>query len=138
MSVAPPRAEVTLKVPFHDCDPMGVVWHGNYARYFEAARVALLEQAGYSYAEQAESGYVWPIIDFSVRYLRPIRSQQCISVTATLCEWRHRLKFGYLIADAASGERLSRGHTVQVAVRAATGKMLLSSPDYLGQCLGVN
>lgn len=42
-------AEVELTVPFHDVDMMGVVWHGNYFRYFEIAREALLNQFNYGY-----------------------------------------------------------------------------------------
>ena len=36
------QADVVLTVSFHDCDPMGVVWHGNYFRFFEIGREALL------------------------------------------------------------------------------------------------
>ena len=39
-------AEVELTIPFHDVDMMGVAWHGNYFRYFEVAREALLNQIG--------------------------------------------------------------------------------------------
>ena len=50
------HAEVVLTVSFHDCDPMGVVWHGNYFRFFEVAREALLRSINYSYGEMAASG----------------------------------------------------------------------------------
>jgi acyl-CoA thioester hydrolase len=41
--------EVEITIPFHDVDMMGVVWHGNYFRYFEIAREALLNQFDYGY-----------------------------------------------------------------------------------------
>ncbi|MDE2280793.1 MAG: hypothetical protein KGK04_14560, partial [Xanthomonadaceae bacterium] len=50
---------------------------------------------------------------------------------ADLVEWENRLKIHYLITDAASGERITRASTVQVAVRLADGVMQLVSPPVL-------
>jgi len=33
---------VELEIPFHDCDPLFVVWHGRYLEYMEVGRQALL------------------------------------------------------------------------------------------------
>ena len=66
------KAEVEWVIPFHDLDPMEVVWHGNYARYFEYARSALLQSFNYDYPQMGESGYAWPVIDLTVRYVRPL------------------------------------------------------------------
>ena len=62
------EAEVTITVPFHDLDPMGVVWHGNYARYLEIARCALLDLIGYNYLQMRESGYAWPVVDMRLKF----------------------------------------------------------------------
>lgn len=128
-------AEVTLEIPFHDLDPAGIVWHGHYARYFEIARCALLERIGYNYDAMMASGYVWPLIDYQVRFIGALRFKQKITVRATLVEWEHRLKIDYLVRDAATGARLTRGHSVQVAVDAQSGEMLLASPPALTEKL---
>lgn len=133
----PLSAEVTLEVPFHDLDPVGIVWHGNYARYFELARCALLESLGYNYDHMMASGYAWPLIDYQARYVSAARFKQRLTVRATIVEWEHRLKISYLIRDADSGLRVCKGHSVQVAVRMATGEMLLASPPVLLERLGV-
>jgi acyl-CoA thioester hydrolase len=130
-------AEIELQVPFHDADPMGVVWHGHYAKYLELARCALLESFDYGYRQMAASGYAWPIIEYTLRYLKPARYDQRIRVRATLEEWEYRLKIAYLIRDADSGETLVRGHTVQVAVTLDTLEMQLGSPPVLRQRLGI-
>ena len=52
-------------------------------------------------------------------------------------EWENRLKIDYLITDAATGKRLNRGSTTQVAVDIATGEMCFASPDVLFDKLGV-
>ena len=41
------EAEVVVKAQFYDLDPMGVVWHGHYARFMEQARCELLDKIGY-------------------------------------------------------------------------------------------
>ncbi|WP_368860434.1 acyl-CoA thioesterase, partial [Klebsiella pneumoniae] len=50
------HVEVSITVPFHDVDAMEVVWHGNYFRYFEIAREALLDQFDYGYRAMRDSG----------------------------------------------------------------------------------
>lgn len=129
-------AEVQVKIPFHDVDPVGIVWHGHYAKYFEIARCALLEGFGYNYDQMLESGFAWPVIDMHLRYVKPARFGQDIRVTATLVEWEHRLKIDYRVRDE-NGARMCKGSTVQVAVSIATREMCLRSPDVLFTRLGL-
>ncbi|MGK2942109.1 MAG: acyl-CoA thioesterase [Immundisolibacter sp.] len=138
MSTPPPRsAQVQVQVPFHDLDPAGIVWHGHYAKYFELARCALLESFDYNYPQMAASGYNWPVIDLRVRYLRPALFAQHLNVSATLVEWQYRLRIRYRITDAATGERMTQGETIQVAVDLETRQMCLPSPTVLLEKLGL-
>ena len=121
---------VAVTVPYQDADPAGVVWHGNYFRYFDTARVALLDRLDYGYSKMAESGYFWPIIDTRVRFIQAVRYDQVIDVEAALLEWEYRLKIGYVIRDQ-NGQRLTRGYTVQVAVESTTGELYLGAPEVL-------
>lgn len=122
------QAEIELNVPFFDVDMMEVVWHGHYVKYFEEARCALLDKLGHNYRQMRDAGYAWPIIDLQVRYIRGAQFGQRIRVRADLLEWENRLKINYLITDVATGERMTRGSSVQVAVEIATREMLLASP----------
>ncbi|WP_337057537.1 acyl-CoA thioesterase [Pseudomonas sp. USHLN015] len=122
------QAEVEILVPFFDVDMMEVVWHGHYVKYLEVARCALLDKLDHNYSQMRDAGYAWPIIDLQLRYIRGARFGQRIVVRADLVEWENRLKINYLITDAATGERLTRGSSVQVAVEIATREMLLASP----------
>ncbi|MEO7996365.1 MAG: thioesterase family protein [Gemmatimonadaceae bacterium] len=131
-------AESELTVQFYDLDPMEVVWHGNYAKYFEVGRCALLDQIDYSYAQMKASGYAWPVIDLHVRYLQPMTFGQVVIVRAEIVEWEHRLKLQYAIRDKASGLRLTKGTTMQVAVDLSTKLMCLQSPAVLFDRLGVS
>lgn len=122
------QAEVEVLVPFFDVDSMDVVWHGHYIKYFEVARCALLERIGHNYTQMRDAGYAWPIIDVQLRYMRGARFNQRLVVRADLVEWENRLKINYLITDAETGERMTRGSSVQVAVDMASREMLLASP----------
>lgn len=129
--------EITLTPAFHDLDPMNVVWHGNYIRYFEVARCALLQQIDYDYPQMRDSGFAWPVVDLRVKYVRPLVYGQSMIVRATIVEWENRLRIDYEIRDAASGQRLTKGYSIQVAVEIATQEMLYVCPPVLLEKLGV-
>ncbi len=125
------EAEIVVKANFYDLDPMEVVWHGNYARYLEDARCALLDHIGYNYSEMRDSGFSWPIVDMRIKYIRPIRFNQRVRVVAKLVEFENRIRIEYRIHDAADGELLTKGRTTQVAVALDTEEMSFESPAIL-------
>jgi acyl-CoA thioester hydrolase len=110
--------EVLIKIHFYDLDPMRVVWHGHYPRFLEQARAALFDKIGFGYREMSESGFVWPIVDMRIKYVRPIMVTTAIKVIATLVEYETRLKTNYIIRNAETDEILTKAHTIQVTVDA--------------------
>lgn len=136
---APSRwsAEVDVKVQFFDLDPMEIVWHGNYVKYLEVARCALLDSIGYNYEQMKESGYAWPIIEMNLRYVAGASFGQRLKLRAEIVEYENRLRIDYLITDADTGRRLNRAYTTQVAVDMASGEMCFVSPPVLFEKLGV-
>ncbi len=121
-------ASVDVEVPFHDVDAMNVAWHGHYLKYFELARCALLRLFDYDYPQMQASGFLWPIVECHLKYVRPALYSQKLRVEATLLEYENRIRIGYLIRDIDSGERLTKGYTVQVAVDATTRELQFVSP----------
>jgi len=117
-----------VEVAFHDVDVMAVVWHGHYFKYLENARWKLMDLLGYGYAAMRDSGYLWPIIETHVRHIRAAAFGDRLAVTASLVEWQNRLAINYLIVDTASGNRVARGRTVQVAVQRITGELQFACP----------
>jgi len=126
---ARPFAEIEVSPAFHDLDPMVVVWHGHYLKYLELARCTLLQTFDYDYPQMRESGYLWPIVDLRTKYLRPARYGQRLRVRAELVEWDLRMRIDYLVRDADTGEKITRAHTIQVAVDAVTGEMCYATPE---------
>jgi acyl-CoA thioester hydrolase len=131
-------AEAELQVQFFDLDPMQVVWHGHYVKSLEVARCALLDTIDYNYVQMKDSGYAWPVIDMHLRYIDSATFGQRLKLRAEIVEWENRLKIDYLITDAASGRRLLRGSTTQVAVDMLTREMCFVSPAVLFQKLGIS
>lgn len=130
-------AETETQVQFFDLDPMEVVWHGHYVKYLEIIRGVLLDTIDYNYAQMKASGYLWPVVDIHVRYAASATFGQRLKLRAEIIEWENRLKIGYLISDAASGRRLTRASTTQVAVEIVSGEMCFVSPPALLERLSV-
>ena len=119
---------VELLIPFHDCDPMQIVWHGHYIKYLEIARCELLDQFDYGYEKMRQSGYSWPVVEVRLKYVKPAQFGDKVLVHAHIIEWEHRIKVSYEIVNAQTGARLSKGYTVQVAVDLDTNEMCFESP----------
>ena len=130
-------AESDIRVQFFDLDPMEIVWHGNYVKYLEVARCALLDKIGYNYVQMKASGFAWPVIDLQLRYIKAAQFGQRLLLRAEIVEWENRLKIDYLISCHDSGKRLTRASTTQVAVDIASGEMCFASPAILLEKLGV-
>jgi len=124
-------AEVEIEIPFFDVDPMQVAWHGHYVKYFEVARCALLRKFDYDYPKMEQSGYHFPVVEIYLRYVSPARYGQVVLARAELLEYENRLKIGYRITDKASGQRLTKGWSVQVAIDAKTNELQFVSPKVL-------
>lgn len=124
-------AEVVVKAQFYDLDPMGVVWHGHYTRFMEQARCELLDKIGYNYEEMRESGYLWPIVDMRIKYVRPIQFAQEIRIVAAVTEYRYRLCIKYEIFDGRDGALLTKAETVQLAILEQSQELCFQSPSVL-------
>ncbi|MBS1785405.1 MAG: acyl-CoA thioesterase [Acidobacteria bacterium] len=131
----PLHAEISFEVPFHDVDSMGIVWHGHYLKYFEIARTALMRKAGLDLDTMAATGCAWPVVTCEIKYLRPLRYGQKARVEATLLEHEDRLKIAYAIHDSASGEKLTKATTVQLAVKATTGELADGTPKAMVEAI---
>ncbi len=124
------RCQVDVTVPFHDADPTGVTWHGNYFRYYDTARTALLAKLQFGYRQMAAAGQSWPIIDTRVRYRRSIPYGSHITVSAQLVEWEFRMVIYYQIWND-EGTLVNEAYTVQVPLSIPTESLNVGTPEAL-------
>ena len=108
---------INLTVPFHDLDPMMVVWHGNYLKYFDQARFALFNAAGIDlYGYMVDKQLVFPVTRSSTKFIQPLRPDHKFSCKATVTEARNKIAMAFEIR-LTDGELCARGNSEQLAVR---------------------
>ena len=91
---------------------MGVVHHSNYIRWFEEARVDLLEQVGLDYAQMEQRGCMSPVLAVQCRYRSPARFGEQVRIEAAFVEvGRVRFRVRYTVTDAATGQLRATGET---------------------------
>jgi acyl-CoA thioester hydrolase len=123
-----PRTSVELEVPFHDVDPLHVVWHGHYYKYMEIARTQLLRALGLDGREMIELGYTLYVIESRCRYAFPLRYGERFRVTAEIIDIDNRINISYEIFNLTQGRRSARGKTALVTTD-IEGNMFLETPD---------
>jgi acyl-CoA thioester hydrolase len=129
--------EVTLKVPFFDLDPMQIVWHGNYLKYFDIARSELFNALGvdlFDYHDRTR--YIFPIIRTAVKHIHPLRRDDEFICRATVKEARTKIVVAFEIRLVADGTICARGTTEQAAVLAPQMEMVYTIPDEISRALG--
>ena len=124
-------AEAEIVVEFFHLDPMQVVWHGNYINYFETGRRALMEKIGYSYPEMQKSGFAFPVVDISLKYLRPLQFRDRALITAILTEYENCLRIKYEIVNASTGKITTKGQSTQMAYDIKAGESCFVCPKVL-------
>ncbi|MEO8152696.1 MAG: tol-pal system-associated acyl-CoA thioesterase [Rhizobacter sp.] len=72
----------TLRIYWEDTDAGGVVFYANYLKFFERARTEWLRSLGFAQEEiRTQTGAIFIVSQTSVRYLRPARLDDLLSVT---------------------------------------------------------
>ena len=123
------EASTEFKVEFYDVDSMGVVWHGNYVKYMEMGRCALLDKIGYGYNEMKESNYAFPVASLKLKYIKPLMFKQTAIIKSVLVEYENRIKIEYFIYDKESGELVTKGESIQMAFNMKTLTSSFQCPD---------
>ena len=123
------ETSVEFKVEFYDVDAMGVVWHGNYVKYMELGRCALLDKIGYGYNEMKESNYAFPVASLKLKYIKPLMFKQTAVIKAVLTEYENRIKIEYFIYDKESGDLVTKGESIQMALNMKTLTTSFQCPE---------
>ncbi len=90
------HSEIQIRVRYAETDQMGYVYYGNYAAYFEVARVEMLRSLGFTYKKLEEEGVLLPVLDFSIKYIRPAYYDDLLTIKTTIREIpAARIRFNY-------------------------------------------
>jgi acyl-CoA thioester hydrolase len=123
--------QTELTVRFNEADPLGIVWHGHYVRYFEDGREAFGKRYGVSYLDFHRQGLAVPVVSVQCDYKKPLRYGDTVSIETTYINSNAaKLKFEYKILEIKSRMLIAKGSTMQVFVDAATFELHLTVPSF--------
>lgn len=112
--IAPLELVIERAVRFEELDPMGIMWHGRYASWFEDGREAFGRRYGVSYLDFYRHDFMAPVKQFSVDYRRPLMHSTTYFIhTRMLWSEAARMDFQYLIKDE-KGAIMTKASTVQL------------------------
>lgn len=118
-------------VRFNEADPLGIVWHGHYLRYFEDGREAFGKVHGISYLDCYKHGLAVPVVSVHCDYSKPLRYGDTVLVTTTYVNSAAaKLIFDYKIYEASKKTLVAKGNSVQVFVDAKTFDLQLTVPAF--------
>jgi acyl-CoA thioester hydrolase len=102
-----------VRVRYADTDQMGVAYNGNYLVWFEIGRTEFLREKGLAYKNLEDMGFMLPVIESFVKYLKPIHYDEVIIIKTSFGEKPSiRLKMSYeIIVD---GKLMATGYTLHV------------------------
>ena len=104
---------IQLRVRYAETDQMGVVWHGDYLRYFEDARTEALRACGWSYRGLEEAGIMLPLVEAHLEFQGGARYDDLLDIASTVdVSGRAKLRFDVQIHHNESRKPVVRGYTV--------------------------
>ncbi|HWA33125.1 MAG TPA: thioesterase family protein [Cyclobacteriaceae bacterium] len=116
------KSETQIRVRYGETDQMRYVYYGNYAMYYEVARVESLRQLGLTYRELEEMGIIMPVLENHSEYLSPALYDELLRIVVTIPEKPSvRIRFLYEIFNG-SGKLIHKGETLLAFVNQKTGR----------------
>jgi|TARA_R110000868_G_scaffold55933_11_gene173656 acyl-CoA thioester hydrolase len=128
------KHELKVRVRYAETDQMGVVYHGNYAQYFEMGRVEWLRNLGISYKWMEDNGVMLPVVSLNINYKKPARYDDLLTIKTILkSQSTVKIEFDYEILNEKQ-ELLTIANSILVFVDMKTGRPTVP-PDYVKEKL---
>jgi acyl-CoA thioester hydrolase len=118
-----------IRVLYSDTDSYGVVWHGAYTKWFEAARVGLVEELGFDLETLEGNGIVFPVVEMNIRYKSSARMNERIVIKTKIKEVRPMsITFEHNVYKKDTDILRVNAQTTIVVINSETGKMYRKMP----------
>ena len=113
---------INIRVRYADTDQMGFVYYGNYAKYYEIARVELFRNIGLTYKSLEEMGIGMPVIEMKTNFIIPAKYDEKLVIHIKIPELpKLKIIFFYEIFNEKN-ELINTGETVLTFINLLTGK----------------
>ena len=127
-------SEIEIDIRFSETDAMGVVWHGNYLKFFEDGREHFGKTFGLEYLKIFDEGYFTPIVKSEIDHKAPVYYGQVIKViTRYISSKSAKIMFEYDVVNITTGELCATGKTMQVFLDKQSRTLELLTPDFYRQ-----
>ncbi|MBK7148214.1 MAG: acyl-CoA thioesterase [Bacteroidetes bacterium] len=124
------RATSSIEVRFNECDPLGIVWHGNYVKYLEDGREAFGKKYGLDYMDFYINGYATPIVHLQLDFKKTMQYKEIAQVEVTYRNTEAaKIIFDYVIRSETKNEIVCKATTTQVFVSNGSMQLSLVCPD---------
>jgi acyl-CoA thioester hydrolase len=125
------EASTQVRVRYAETDQMGYVYYGNYATYFEVARVEALRQMGLSYRELEDQGIMMPVLENWSKYITPATYDELLTIKVSIKERPNvRIAFHYEIYNTTN-KLIHEGVTKLVFVKIDTRRPCRIPDEFL-------
>lgn len=124
------KNQTQIRVRYGETDQMGVVYHANYASYFEVGRTEWLREYGITYKSMEETGVILPVISLEIKYKNSARYDDLLTIKTSIKKLPSaRIEFDYELVNE-SGDLLATGSTDLVFINMKRNRPM-RCPDYL-------
>ncbi len=125
---------IEVQVRFNEADPLGIVWHGHYIRYFEDGREAFGKEYGIGYMHFFKENVVVPIVHTECHYKKPLKFGDTVVVESTYHPCKAaKLIFSYKLYKKGDTATVATGTTTQVFLDKDSQTLLLNNPVFFQQ-----
>ena len=125
------EVSVIIKIRFSDTDAMGIVWHGNYLKFFEDGREEFGNRYNMSYLEVYNQGFFTPIVKSEVAHKAPIYYGEEVQVIVKYIPTKAaKIIFEYEVKNITTGKVCALGKTIQVFLNKESRELELFAPDF--------
>src|SRR4029077_6882503 len=123
------RTEILVR--FNEADPLGIVWHGHYVRYFEDGRESFGKKYGIGYMVFFNHGYIVPIVHINCDFKRSLKfGDKVIVETRFVPSDAAKLKFHYRLYKLGNDQLIASGSSVQVFLDKNNSILQLTNPPF--------
>lgn len=124
-------SKTEVLVRFNEADPLGIVWHGHYIRYFEDGREFFGDTHGLKYLDVYKQGFVTPVVSVQCDFKKSLRyGDHVIVETKYIQTEAAKIKFTYRLFNSATGELVATGSSVQVFLSKDDMILQLANPPF--------
>ncbi len=123
-----------LPIRFSETDAMGVVWHGNYLKFFEDAREQFGRDFNIHYLDMFKAGMLTPIVHSEIFHKASLYYGDVVRIESKLIKLAAaKIKFEFIIYNDSSNQIAAKGSTTQVFMDAQSRELQLTKPDFYSE-----